>query len=865
MQSMQTGPPGDWSHSDTDTEIEKVSVWTPEILSTANPEQKPSVASTIGDVPQIVVGDAHEVLQDQNASTIFVHRAGLSSTKALSSTTDAPQNQGLRNKSVQVVGDGFASSTLSPWTDQNAFVPGKSMTLAQVSQYRYSSLATGEFRAVEFSISSSDTIECSIVHYPLGEGGQCLWAYEALSYTWGDHEKTETIKVNGQDLPVTWSLYYALYHLRWRHQRLWVDAICINQDDPTERGLQVQEMSKIYARASNVIVWLGPATPDSNALMYSLVRLQLSCDGTDRDVTDPYWKVLWDHQNPSNLPALKFGLKDILARSWFTRVWIIQEVAFANWLVVYCGSLCIVGKTLALAPSLLMVEPGKQRQAILDIMASGSRHSSWWRQPRDLLSLPRRFYRCQSSEARDRVYALIGLCSDQDVIDHLQPDYLSPDVDVVHRVLFHLFGLTKANEDILMKYPTISRLLQDMDELERISLTRYEQESESHTPQTGVAGLFQLAAKEEQGGFQAMRFFLRSYRTSSFPIPKDAILSAVSNPHEGGRMIDLLLEYRGREIRITSDIVCAAARNEVRGLEILQILLARRFEEVRLTANIMRAAADNSAQGKAILRLLLEKCGSFCRFTEEITKMTLLSFDEEIVTLLYREGGLRIRITDNVIAAGCRDHETALRVVQLICLRHDNHSILKDETVGAVFRYLDYRSAARLLVRLGSKVEITEGHITAIIDNLYPKERALGFLQWWKQSGVLLDSKITDSVFAFVIVHSDKVELTALLKAWGDRVRITRPFLEAFFKVDAPGPWEDIEAGLRYTIRKSRSKVGFAQDEVLELQSGSYGGTWEGQEILRYMQWSLEVHGEWLDQDRRSVSRMSRLFIRHPS
>lgn len=61
--------------------------------------------------------------------------------------------------------------------------------------------------------------------------------YEALSYTWGDPTRTKTITINDQKVAVTTNLYDALLHLRnpEKDRILWVDALCINQQDAFER------------------------------------------------------------------------------------------------------------------------------------------------------------------------------------------------------------------------------------------------------------------------------------------------------------------------------------------------------------------------------------------------------------------------------------------------------------------------------------------------------------------------------------------------------------------------------------------------------------------------------------------------------
>ncbi|OAK93582.1 heterokaryon incompatibility, partial [Phaeosphaeriaceae sp. SRC1lsM3a] len=92
-------------------------------------------------------------------------------------------------------------------------------------------------------------------------------SFEALSYAWGNHEKSRLVSVDGLVLAVTESLYLALLHMKRRKRTLnnlymrpalWADAICINQDDDQEKTLQVAMMAEIYHAASKVNIWLGP-------------------------------------------------------------------------------------------------------------------------------------------------------------------------------------------------------------------------------------------------------------------------------------------------------------------------------------------------------------------------------------------------------------------------------------------------------------------------------------------------------------------------------------------------------------------------------------------------------------------------------
>ncbi|KAJ2984495.1 hypothetical protein NUW58_g6029 [Xylaria curta] len=85
--------------------------------------------------------------------------------------------------------------------------------------------------------------------------------YEALSYCWGDTSDGCFIFCDGTPYAVTQNLESALRHLRQSEgsRALWIDAICINQNDLAERASQVNLMRHIYRNARRVVVWLGPS------------------------------------------------------------------------------------------------------------------------------------------------------------------------------------------------------------------------------------------------------------------------------------------------------------------------------------------------------------------------------------------------------------------------------------------------------------------------------------------------------------------------------------------------------------------------------------------------------------------------------
>lgn len=103
--------------------------------------------------------------------------------------------------------------------------------------------------------------------------------YAAFSYTWGGSEKLAKVKVNNARTQVTSNLYAALRYLRSERTDLilWIDAICINQNNVHEKIHQIQQMGDIYKRAHEVIVWLGESTENTNFAMGIMTRLQIVC------------------------------------------------------------------------------------------------------------------------------------------------------------------------------------------------------------------------------------------------------------------------------------------------------------------------------------------------------------------------------------------------------------------------------------------------------------------------------------------------------------------------------------------------------------------------------------------------------------
>lgn len=90
-------------------------------------------------------------------------------------------------------------------------------------------------------------------------------SYEALSYTWGGQELDRPLRCHGKELKITKNCEIALLRLRRpSKRRLWIDSICIDQNNIEEKNAQIPLMGEVYGRAERVLVWLGEGTDASD-------------------------------------------------------------------------------------------------------------------------------------------------------------------------------------------------------------------------------------------------------------------------------------------------------------------------------------------------------------------------------------------------------------------------------------------------------------------------------------------------------------------------------------------------------------------------------------------------------------------------
>ncbi|KAH8728584.1 heterokaryon incompatibility protein-domain-containing protein [Phaeosphaeriaceae sp. PMI808] len=172
--------------------------------------------------------------------------------------------------------------------------------------------------------------------------------YEALSWRWGDEDNspyTIMIRENYQMYKkrVSQTLGLALKYLRRSADRiLWIDAICIDQKHKEERSYQVSMMSLVYTHATRVCVWLGEDDKNSQ-VAFDFIRKDIShLKDFDKLCNDQEYSPKWR------------AFLGLMQRDWFSRRWVVQEIALATRASVYCGPDELEWRDLAIAVELFV-------------------------------------------------------------------------------------------------------------------------------------------------------------------------------------------------------------------------------------------------------------------------------------------------------------------------------------------------------------------------------------------------------------------------------------------------------------------------------------------------------------------------------
>lgn len=270
--------------------------------------------------------------------------------------------------------------------------------------YRKLDWSKGEMRFLELKAPSKGSIDdpvvCRLVQVPLENGVDFI----AISSLLGDDDETEKIQINGQMMPIPAHIAQALRHTRavfaphtqprsisgssdgsgttrprWLAQlmrhfgsrsggsagggdqqepvlRIWIDCLCINADDKRERTQQRSIMGRVYWKAQTVVGWVGLKIPYTDAGV-KLIRdfddaMPASFHEPGDRIAHPehysphheWAKPIIHHFDATATGAI--GCVDFLARSFFKRRWIIEEMALAKVATFLIGDAIVSWKQL---------------------------------------------------------------------------------------------------------------------------------------------------------------------------------------------------------------------------------------------------------------------------------------------------------------------------------------------------------------------------------------------------------------------------------------------------------------------------------------------------------------------------------------
>lgn len=270
--------------------------------------------------------------------------------------------------------------------------------------------------------------------------------YTTLSYMWGNPQNPKCIQCNGFRLSVTRNLHSALLHLRDEHSTkvFWIDAICIDQRSIGERNRQLQRMREIYSQSAQTVTWLGDGSFFSRQ---GFKVTSILADAMLRRTTPQPPSTLWLQRSVELFlyPVYILVFMILLRRLYFTRIWIVQEVALSRSLVVACGDDTISFSDLAVVAGIVSFwSEGKKVRNLSNILMvralmpnaiqNGTADPSWlfakvtngeMKSDKDLLSFASLFRGNNSTDPKDKIYALLGLLEEVEGSEtyEITPDY----------------------------------------------------------------------------------------------------------------------------------------------------------------------------------------------------------------------------------------------------------------------------------------------------------------------------------------------------------------------------------------------------------------------------------------------------------
>ncbi|KAH7304461.1 heterokaryon incompatibility protein-domain-containing protein [Stachybotrys elegans] len=256
------------------------------------------------------------------------------------------------------------SRDLPSSSESKQFLPASSSPSFAMALYDKLPTPTS-IRLLRIEAHPGTEVTCTLSVYSLSNQP----TYNALSYTWASPSSEAMaqevnadefcpITLNGLPTMVTRNLSDFLHCFKSSKQEdknglLWIDAVCINQSDVGEKTHQVRLMAQIYRQATTVYVWLGKQLSNESAIdtLSLLAVICEMCSRVDKDVDawDCASPMLMKRASDGEVLPPSFGIPwgerrkilSFLRRTWFSRIWIVQEVVVAKSVSMLWGDIFI--------------------------------------------------------------------------------------------------------------------------------------------------------------------------------------------------------------------------------------------------------------------------------------------------------------------------------------------------------------------------------------------------------------------------------------------------------------------------------------------------------------------------------------------
>lgn len=285
--------------------------------------------------------------------------------------------------------------------------------------------STNQIRLLKLENITDDDIKCTLQSYDKLDRP----SFTALSYTWEPRFPLREILVNGATMFIGDNLWQFLRTMGDEAGAyLWIDQLCIDQENTLEKNHQVGIMATIYNEAARTIIWLGVEADASNVAM-AYMRHCVFPSSEEPTFREP------DRNESQAVEAL-------FKRRYWTRLWTLQEIMYSRHILVKCAQDVLDWEDLSNMQSCsaegrdidaILWPYGKSIYALCNLRATCGFGRDWEPYKGDLDQvLPRhRGFNCE--KPHDRVYSLLGLVHNE---QQVQVDYAQSWASLVGQTVY---------------------------------------------------------------------------------------------------------------------------------------------------------------------------------------------------------------------------------------------------------------------------------------------------------------------------------------------------------------------------------------------------------------------------------------------